>query len=288
MNHIKLIIYGIILGLTVIACGSKSSNAEVSPDDSYGNGFFAPENLKLDSTKLRDDLDELVSDLNQEIKAIKSELAYYNEELVELKAQNKIWTNPFAIYNKEIILENGSSIFGKIVYQDQDVMKVETLIGHLIINRNTIVRVVNQINSYNKFSDDLPEYSVNINSPEPDKQNLITKRIESQSAQLLLVGDITEKKDESGNTVLSGEVKNVGNKRADFSKIIFTFRMNWQGDTKNLTTFVNGVTNTFSTGISSDNSILPHAVGSFELIIPKSFGLFIGYSYNIDWNQYDE
>ena len=43
MNHIKLIIYGIILGLTVIACGSKSSNAEVSPDDSYGNGFFAPE-----------------------------------------------------------------------------------------------------------------------------------------------------------------------------------------------------------------------------------------------------
>ena len=67
---------------------------------SYGNGFFAPENLKLDSTKLRDDLDELVSDLNQEIKAVKSELAYYNEELVELKAQNKIWTNPFAIYNK--------------------------------------------------------------------------------------------------------------------------------------------------------------------------------------------
>ena len=104
MNHIKLIIYGIILGLTVIACGSKSSNAEASPDDSYGNGLFSPENLKLDSTKLRDDLDGLVSDLNQEIKAVKSELAYYNEELGELKAQNKIWTNPFAIYNKEIIL----------------------------------------------------------------------------------------------------------------------------------------------------------------------------------------
>ena len=87
---------------------------------------------------------------------------------------------------------------------------------------------------------------------------------------------------------MSGEVKNVGNKRADFAKIIFTFRMNWQGDTKNLTTFVNGVTNTFSTGISSDNSILPHAVGSFELIIPQDFGSYIGYSYNIDWNQYDE
>ena len=118
MNHIKLIIYSIILGLTVITCGiMKKGEAQIpiTPDDSYGDGLFAPENLKLDSTKLRDDLDELVSDLNQEIKAVKSELAYYNEELVELKAQNKIWTNPFAIYNKEIILENGSSIFGKIV-----------------------------------------------------------------------------------------------------------------------------------------------------------------------------
>ena len=64
--------------------------------------------------------------------------------------------------------------------------------------------------------------------------------------------------------------------------------MNWQGDTKSLTTFINGVTNTFNTGISSDNSILPHAVGNFELIIPKSFGMFIGYNYDMDWNQYEK
>ena len=122
---------------------------------------------------------------------------------------------------------------------------------------------------------------------EPSGINLIQKRITSLSAHLVLVGDITEKKDGSGNTVLSGEVKNVGNKRADFSKIIFSFRMNWQGDTKTLTTFINGITNTFDTGISSDNSVLPHAVGNFELVIPKSFGTFIGYSYEIDWSQYD-
>ena len=103
----------------------------------------------------------------------------------------------------------------------------------------------------------------------------------------MLVGDIAEEKDGSGNTVLSGEVKNVGNKRADFSKIIFTFRTNWQGDSKVLTAFINGVTNTFETGISSDNSILPHAVGNFQMVIPKSFGSFIGYSYDIDWSQYD-
>ena len=118
--------------------------------------------------------------------------------------------------------------------------------------------------------------------------NLIQKRIQSQSAQLVLVGDISEEKDASGNTVLTGEVKNIGNKRADFAKIIFIFRMNWFGETKSLTTFINGVTNTFNSGLSSDNSILPHAVGNFELIIPKSFGIFIGYKYEIDWSQYDE
>ena len=91
----------------------------------------------------------------------------------------------------------------------------------------------------------------------------------------------------NGETYLTGEVKNVGNKRADFSKIIFTFRMNWQGESKSLTTFINGVANTFNTGISSDNSILPHAIGNFELIIPKSFGIFIGYTYDVDWSQYD-
>ena len=52
---------------------------------------------------------------------------------------------------QEIVLNNGSSIFGKIIYQDHDVMKIETLIGQLIIDRNTIVRVVNQINSTNNL-----------------------------------------------------------------------------------------------------------------------------------------
>ena len=89
-----------------------------------------------------------------QIKNLKAELDYHHEDLTKVKAQTKIFTNPFAVYNKEIVLENGSSLFGKIIYQDQDVMKVETLIGQLIINRNTIVRVVNQIGSYNKFGDD--------------------------------------------------------------------------------------------------------------------------------------
>ncbi len=277
MNHFKYISYLILVGLTVFSCGSKNAEAEASPDESIEKILAEQATPEISNVNLN--IDDIVDDLHMEIKALQAELDYQQKNMSKIEAEAQLWANPFSVYNKEIVLNNGSSIFGKIIYQDHDVMKVETLIGQLIIDRSTIVRVVNQLKENNKLSDEFPEISGN---------NLINKRIQSQSAHLVLIGDILEEKDASGNTVLKGEVKNVGNKRADFSKIIFTFRMNWHGETKSLTTFINGVTNTFNTGISSDNSILPHAIGNFELIIPKSFGVFIGYNYDIDWSQYDE
>ena len=276
----KLTIIYIFFGLFLYTCGGNNQETQASPDNAPISG-----NANVD-----ENLDEVLSELQMQIKNLKAELDYHNEDLAKIKVQTEIFTNPFAVYNKEIVLENGSSLFGKIIYQDQDVMKVETLIGQLIIDRNTIVRVVNQIGSYNKFGDDYAKAAMEdiVGNSETSGINLIQKRIQSQSAQLVLVGDISEEKDASGNTVVTGEVKNIGNKRADFAKIIFVFRMNWQGETKSLTTFINGVTNTFNSGLSSDNSILPHAVGNFELIIPKSFGIFIGYKYEVDWSQYDE
>ncbi|SVA86955.1 uncharacterized protein METZ01_LOCUS139809 [marine metagenome] len=274
----------------MFSCGGKNDQIETSPDINNSPDLNNGENgnnydLSQDSA-VEKNMPEIIEDLRMDIKKMKAELDYQHENLSKLEAQTQVWANPFAIYNKEVVLNNGSSIFGKIVYQDQDVMKIETLIGQLIIDRNTIIRVVNQVNAYGNFDNESSDNQSG-NSPDPSGVNLIQKRVTNMSAHLVLVGDITEEKDGSGNTVLSGEVKNVGNKRADFSKIIFTFRTNWQGDSKALTAFINGVTNTFETGISSDNSILPHAVGNFQMVIPKSFGSFIGYSYDIDWSQYD-
>ena len=286
MNNIKLYLISIICTLFMYSCGGKDAENTASPDvnlneSSNGSNY----NLTQDSV-VEKNLPEIIEDLRMDIKKLKAEIDYQHENLSKLEAQTKVFANPFAIYNKAIVLNNGSSIFGKIVYQDQDVMKIETLIGQLIIDRNTITRVVNQVSAYGNFDE---ESSNNQSSGSPDASgvNLIQKRVANMSAHLVLVRDITEEKDGSGNTVLSGEIKNVGNKRADFSKIIFTFRTNWQGDSKTLTAFINGITNTFETGISSDNSILPHAVGNFEMVIPKSFGSFIGYSYDIDWSQYE-
>ena len=73
----------------------------------------------------------------------------------------------------------------------------------------------------------------------------------------------------------------------NFAKINVTFRKNWHGDTETLTAFCRGSYYTFKTGITSDSSIMPGAIAEFELIVPKSMGSFIGYSYTLDWEQYE-
>jgi hypothetical protein len=235
-----------------------------------------------------------LDELNLEVRKFKAELEHYNAITRELRAKSQIWGNPFSVYNKEIILSNGSSVYGKILFQDRDVIKVETLIGKLIINRSTIVRVIENIIEEEDeligekyISPDQLEIVEVIDENDDSGINIIKRRLENQTAQLILLGSIQEKKDKSGNTVLSGEVKNVGAQRADFAKINITFRKNWHGDTEILTAFTRGTYYTFKTGITSDSSILPGAVAEFELIVPKSTGAFIGYSYTLDWEQYD-
>ena len=236
----------------------------------------------------------LIEEQSLQIKKLRAELDFVNEELYKLKAQSQVWENPFSIYNKEITLDNGSTIYGKIIYQDQNIIKAETLIGGLTIDRSTIVKVTENIVEI------IPKDSLSaapmqnfvkagsIIEIESDLQNREIERKEYKSkANLVVLGSIYEKTDENGNTVLSGEIKNIGNKRADFGKINFLFRMNWAGDTKPMTAFVKGALQDLGDGIISDASIDPESIATFELFVPKSFGQFISYSYSLDWEQYE-
>ena len=236
----------------------------------------------------------LIEDLGLQIKKLQAELDFFNEELYSLKAQSQVWENPFSIYNKEIVLDNGTTIYGKIIYQDQDVIKVETLIGGLTIDRATIVKVTENIVEM------LPKDSL---STKPLKNFIkdgaiievqqaanatdIERKNSKPSANLIILGSIYEKTDENGNVVLTGDIKNIGKERADFAKINFLFRMNWKGDTKPLTCFVKGSVQDLGNGVISDASIEPESIGKFELFVPKSFGEFISYSYALDWEQYE-
>ena len=239
--------------------------------------------------------DFILNELNFEIKKLSAEFKHLSQEIDDLKALSKMWVNPLTIYSKEIILKNGSTVFGKIIYQDDKSLKVETLVGYLIVDRAQVVRIVDNV-----ITEDTQEYvpeQIRESYTPPPMPKLAQPRYTSSnnssrnasakfSANCVLVGNISEKKDGQGNIIFDGEIKNIGGRRADFVKVDFVFRKNWSGETKTLTTFVKGSYNTFDTGIVSDASLLPGAVGKFDLYVPQDFGAFIGYSYVIDWEEY--
>jgi len=238
----------------------------------------------------------IMNELSFEIKKLSAEVKHISSELENLKSLSKMWVNPLAIYSKEIIMKNGSTIFGKIVYQDEVELKVETLVGYLIINRDNVVRVIDNV-----ITEDTQEYvpeQVRDSYSPPPMPRLSEPKYTSAdpldrsagrkyAANCVLVGNITEKKDNQGNTIFTGEIKNIGGRRADFVKMDFVFRKNWSGETKTLTTFTRGTYHTFDSGITTDATLLPGAIGAFELYVPHVFGSFIGYSYVIDWEEYE-
>ena len=237
--------------------------------------------------------DYILNELSFEIKKMTAEVKYLNEELEDLKALSKMWDNPLAIYSKEIIMKNGSTVFGKIVYQDEEQLKVESLVGYLIINRSDVVRIVDNVVTEEQ-AEYVPEQVRDSYTPPPmpklaQPQYTSAERTNDKkySANCVLVGNITEKKDAQGNIVFNGEIKNIGGRRSDFVKVDFVFRKNWSGETKTLTTFVRGGYHTFDSGITTDATLLPGATGAFELYVPNDFGSFIGYSYVIDWEEYE-
>ena len=237
--------------------------------------------------------DYILNELSFEIKKMTAEIKFLNEELENLKALSKMWVNPLAIYSKEIIMKNGSTVFGKVIYQDEESLKVETLLGYLIINRKDVVRMVDNVVTEEQ-AEYVPEQVRDSYTPPPmpklaEPQYTSSERGASKkySANCVLVGNITEKKDVQGNYVFTGELKNIGGRRADFVKVDFVFRKNWSGETKTLTTFVRGGYHTFDSGITTDATLLPGATGAFELYVPHDFGSFIGYSYVIDWEEYE-
>lgn len=239
----------------------------------------------------------VLNELTFEVKKLAAEVKHLQSELAELQAKNQMWANPLAIYDKEIIMNNGGSFFGKIIYQDDKIIKVETLIGYLVLDKEQVVRVVSVVPAKptEQFVPEEVAQDLSQKGKIPAPPSYVSKAAEpaalteppTRTANCVLVGNIKERKDRSGNTIFSGEIKNIGSRRADFVKINFIFRKNWSGDTETRTAFVEGSYYTFEgSGITTNNSLLPGATGTFELIVPKNFGTFIGYSYNIDWEQF--
>ena len=221
---------------------------------------------------------------NKTINNLSARIQYLEELLNSYQAQSLALENPMSFFNKKVLLTNGSMLYGNITYQDDVIVQLETLIGALAIEKNTIIRVVDQAVSILDKDDQFIELNAE-NNIEEDIDNMQNQH----SAEVVLLGDFKEEKDENQNTILSGQVKNVGLKRADFAKITFTIYRNQSYDSMPVeyTAFINGSSVSFDSNAISTSSLFTEEVGDFSLVIPSDFGPFVSYTYRIDWEEYE-
>ena len=267
------------------ACSSQKNDAQPNKDAQKLDDKTLNTELVLDNTS---EFSE--QQLNFQIKKLNSEINYLKDQIMALDVKSSLYADPFDIYNKEIMLNNGSSIFCKILSQNEAQIFVETLIGNLTIDRESVVRIVENITvlDENNNATDVIEISQSEKDEIISDADLIKQRQMQSSASVILIDDIKERKDKSGNTIFEGQLKNIGTQRADLVRVDFILRKNFQGDIETLTTYVTGSSHVFkNSGIISNSSIEAGAIASFKLIIPNDIGNFIGYSYQIEWDFYE-
>jgi hypothetical protein len=86
---------------------------------------------------------------------------------------------------------------------------------------------------------------------------------------LCVVGNVKERKDQSGNTIFSGEIK-ISAVAGLISSNQFRLPQKLERRYRNPTAFAEVSYYTFEgSGITSNNSLLPGASGKFEMVIPK-------------------
>ena len=107
-------LYTIIFVVTSFftACSSRQ-NEDLSQNK---NENIASENNEKESGK-DNTLEFSDQQLNYQIKKLNSEINYIKDQVMALDVKSSLYADPFDIYNKEIMLNNGSSIFCKILSQ---------------------------------------------------------------------------------------------------------------------------------------------------------------------------
>tara|TARA_B100001142_G_C14344839_1_gene659512 strand:- start:3630 stop:4361 length:732 start_codon:yes stop_codon:yes gene_type:complete len=167
-------------------------------------------------------IDPKLEDIESEIAILKEKVMQYESQISTPNFNTeilKLIKTP--IIKHEIELSNGTTIQGTIIYENSDEMIVETQIGQLKINKNEIITI----------EDILPPIAI-----------------------LEFIGDGLEEIYQD-RRAYKGTLKNIGLKRADFIRVIYSM----YDENSNLITsdssFVSGEKKQYNSGIISDASL---------------------------------
>lgn len=225
----------------------------------------------------------------EEVAKLKSELAKLQAEVNRLREKNAQLKERFeqesyaraSRFQTIISLKNGSIIFGEIIGESEDELKIETKIGILPIRRDWIQEIV--------YSEKKPVKEETETKPTEEVKEKPKPRPKLPThAKCVLLDELQEEKERvKGATVYLGKIKNVGGRRADFVRVIFTIKDIFGRVIRSDAAFVSGSRHTFKSGISSDASLEPQGVGSFRCLVPIPARFIASYSCEVLWEEYD-
>ena len=256
MNKINYMLLHIALLITMFSCSSKNNNV-IEKEETINN---ISDNKK--TQYLFDDDVEPFYTIDPKLEDIESEIALLKEQVIEYQSQ--ISTPNFNTeilkliktpkIKHEVQLSNGTIIQGTIVYENSNEMIVETQIGQLKINKNEII----------KIEDVLPPIAI-----------------------LEFIGDGIEEIYQN-KRAYQGTIKNMGLKRADFVRILYSV----YDENSNLiaidSAFVSGDSEQYNSGIISDASLKQNNFADYYVVVNVPNDKIVKYSLReVRWEYYE-
>ena len=295
------LIFYFCISIFAFQCGGSDAPEVFTPravamadSQKYVQDLITKKNAENATPKLKFDKENiLITDIQNELHTVKLEVQTLRsllkgvqkdlEKQIDINS-TEIWSSPFSIYNQELLLDNGTTLYGNIIYQDTDVITLETMIGKINVQRPTVIRVISHHPDIPQKEELLEEFTPIIESG---------NELYQKPAEVILYGNMFSTTDNDGNQKLNGNVKNVGGKRADFVKMNITLYRDWSVslEPKTFTVFVDGhlqYLNPADSSLISQNSLDPKGIASFELVVPKSFGTVMSWTYEIDYEEYEK
>ena len=215
-----------LLPLTIVmilfSCSGKNNNKKIDSVTNKEHKTDKAQYLFDDSVEPFYTVDPKLEDIESEIAVLKEQVMQYESQISTPNFNTeilKLIKTP--IIKHEIQLSNGTTIQGTIIYENADEMIVETQIGQLKINKNEIITI----------EDVLPPIAI-----------------------LEFIGDGIEEIYQD-RRAYKGTLKNIGLKRADFIRVIYSM----YDENSNLivsdSSFVSGEIKQYNSGIISDASL---------------------------------
>jgi hypothetical protein len=205
-----------------VSCSSKKNEVKDNKNEKKAKQTKVSSYLFSNDVEPFYTVDPKLQDIESEIALLKEQVIQYESQLSTPNFNTeilKLIRNPSIKH--EIQLSNGTTIQGTIIYENIDELIVETQIGQLKISKTQIVK---------------------------------TEDIMPPVANIEFIGDAIEEIYENSRAY-SGTLKNIGLKRADFVRVVYSMYDQNSDLIASDSSFISGVKKQFNSGIISDASI---------------------------------